>query len=259
MIDLYQRSDFYLQRLNPMVKLGCLAVVIFSMVLCTDPITPLIVAAAALAALRVLGGVPWRAIFPLLTPFLLFAAAFLWMSILFPAERGGTLLLRMGPLLVTWENVWNGLSLGMRSLVFGVWSLLFSLTTVPVKLMLGLVQHCKLPPRFGYGTMAAYRMIPLFRQELEHIRAAHRIRGLGEARGIKGKWEQWKRYAIPLLAQAIRKAERTAIAMESKGFDDSRDRTYYERIPWTMRDIAFGGGTILLLLAVFLLRQLWLS
>jgi energy-coupling factor transport system permease protein len=257
-LEKHQRSDFYLQRLNPTVKLGSMLVIIIVMVFCVDPWTPLLVTVLSIAALHGLGGIPLRTIALYLVPFLFFAASFLWISVLFPAERGTTIWFHLGPIPVAGENVFIGMSLGLRSLVFGIWSLIFTLTTEPGKLMLALVQHCKLPPRFGYGMMAAYRFIPLFRQELEQIRIAHRIRGLGEARGLKGRWEQWKRYAIPLLAMAIRKAERTAIAMESKGFNDSRDRTYYEHISWTFRDVTFAGGIMLLLLTVFGLRQFWL-
>lgn len=189
-----------------------------------------------------------------LSPFSLFALSFLWINVLFPAERGDTVLFSIGPVDIAQENVLTGLSLGLRSLVFASWSLLFVLTTEPTRLMLGLIQHCKLAPRFGYGLMAAYRFLPLFREELQQVRAAHRIRGLGETGGLAGKWRQMKRYSIPLLASAVRKAERVAVAMESKGFDDSPDRVFYRRIGWSWKDVVSGSFLLLLLAAIFMFR-----
>ncbi|MBP1992175.1 energy-coupling factor transporter transmembrane component T family protein [Paenibacillus eucommiae] len=257
MLEHWQKHDAFLQRINPTLKLASLLLVIFGMVLVFDPWTPLIIAVSTVCALKLLGGIPWKTIGLLILPFSFFALSFVWMSVLFPGERGQDVLFHLGPVPVAMENVITGTALGLRSLVFGLWSLLFVLTTEPTKLMLGLVQHCKLPPRFGYGIMAAYRMLPLFRQDLNQIRAAHRIRGLGEARGLRGRWEQIKRYAIPLLAGAVRKAERAAVAMESKGFDGSRERSFYRTIAWTRQDILFGMGLIILAAGLFGIRQLW--
>ncbi|MFB4163199.1 energy-coupling factor transporter transmembrane protein EcfT [Alteribacillus sp. JSM 102045] len=98
--------------------------------------------------------------------------------------------------------------------------------------------------------MAAYRFLPAFQQELQQIRTAHKIRGLGEER----KWGNFKRYFIPLMASTIRKAERTAIAMESKGFDGSRDRQFYRQITWNRRDACFAALFVFVLAGVFLVR-----
>ncbi|WP_442852713.1 CbiQ family ECF transporter T component [Bacillus sp. J33] len=43
---------------------------------------------------------------------------------------------------------------------------------------------------------------------------------------IFGKISELKRYAVPLLAGAIRKAERTAMAMESKGFTGKKIESF---------------------------------
>ncbi|WP_423220214.1 CbiQ family ECF transporter T component [Cytobacillus praedii] len=47
------------------------------------------------------------------------------------------------------------------------------------------------------------------------------------------------RYAIPLLANAIRKAERVAPAMESKGFTGETDRTHYHEMTNDRHDWIF--------------------
>lgn len=255
MLEHYQKSNHFLQRVNPTLKLICIFVVIFMMIFVFDPWTPLILFVFTVSVIAMFGGVSVRFLFLVLLPFSLFAFSFVWINVAFPNERGETILFYIGSLPVAKENVMIGLSLGLRSFVFVSWSLLFVLTTEPTKFMLSLIQHCKLPPRFGFGMMAAYRFFPMFRQELQQVRAAHRIRGLGEPRGLKGRIQEAKRYVIPLFSSAIRKAERVAIAMESKGFDGSRQRSYYHVVPWTRSDLIFGISFVLFCLTLLLVRS----
>ncbi len=254
MLDFWQRHNGFLQQVNPILKLLSLLMVIAVMVNVFDPWIPFAIIVLTIILLRWLGGIPLKVIGLFLLPFSFFALSFVWISVLFPRERGTDILFQLWFVPVAMENVLTGLALGLRSLVFALWSLLFVLTTEPTKLMLGLVQHCKLPPRFGYGMMAAYRFIPLFRQELNQIRAAHQLRGMGEAKSLRGRWEQLKRYAIPLLAGAIRKAERVAIAMESKGFDGSRERSYYRQISWTRYDVRYGVLLLVIVASILMFR-----
>ena len=255
MLEHYQKSNHFLQRVNPTLKLICVFVVIFMMIFIFDPWTPLILFVLTISVIAIFGGVSIRFLFLLLLPFRLFAFSFVWINVAFPSERGETILFYIGSMPVAKENLMIGISLGLRSFVFISWSLLFVLTTEPTKFMLSLIQHCKLSPRFGFAMMAAYRFFPMFRQELQQVRAAHRIRGLGELRGLKGRLQETKRYVIPLLSSAIRKAERVAIAMESKGFDGSRKRSYYYVIPWTRMDIVFGSSFILFCVALLFVRN----
>jgi energy-coupling factor transport system permease protein len=114
---------------------------------------------------------------------------------------------------------------------------LFVLTTDKVAFILSLIQQCRVSPKLAYGILAGYRFLPLLTNELTTIRSAHLVRG---ARTKTSRLTRYKQYTIPLLASAIRKAERTAVAMESKGFTGERDRTYYRsyHIRWT--DWVFG-------------------
>ena len=61
-----------------------------------------------------------------------------------------------------------------------------------------------------------------------------------------------RRYAVPLLASAIRKSERVAIAMDSKAFGALPRRTYYRQVRVTWLDWAMLAGTILATAAILL-------
>src|SRR5699024_10341868 len=112
---------------------------------------------------------------------------------------------------------------------FFAMSLLFIFTTDTTKFVMSLIHQCKLPPKFAYGFIAGYRFLPMFKEELQILKKAHQIRGIGRMKGIKGRLTQIQRYAIPLLANGIRKAERVAISMGSKGFTGDTNRTYYHQ------------------------------
>ena len=68
---------------------------------------------------------------------------------------------------------------------------------------------------------------------------AHRVRGFAEGQGLRGLIARTLRYAIPLLAAAIRKSERTALAMDAKAFGAGPERTYYRQMRLAWRDAAF--------------------
>lgn len=83
------------------------------------------------------------------------------------------------------------------------------------------------------------RMMPMLLEEFQTLRHAHRIRGVHQH---VSKWNMYatlRRYAIPLLAQSIRRAQRIAIAMEAKGFANETKRTYYYAIHYSAVDIVF--------------------
>lgn len=135
--------------------------------------------------------------------------------------------------------------------------MMFLFTTDPILFMLSLIQQCKLPPKLAYGVIAGFRFLPLLKDEILIIRQAHRIRGAGSDSGLKGKLSAFRRFTIPLLAGAIRKAERTAIAMESKGFTGSRNRTFYRTVTVRRADWCFFLLVLLLFGASWLISLLF--
>lgn len=132
-------------------------------------------------------------------------------------------------------------------------------TTDPILFMLSLVQQCRLSPKLAYGVIAGFRFLPLLKDEVQLIQQAHKIRGGAAESGIINKISALKRYTIPLLASAIRKAERTALAMESKGFTGSRNRTYYRTLSVNRRDWVFFCLVLLLFAGSFLVSLCFAS
>lgn len=227
--------------INPTIK--ALAIFIPGILLSFtfDVFTPLVYFLFILIVTFTMSDIPFIKWLKIFSPFLLVALSFAWMTILYTNQTFsyGEVLFTLFGSEITRGSIITGISLALRSLCFVCLSILFALTTNSTKFMLSLMQQCKVSPKITYGILAGYRFLPMFRDELQILRQAHRIRGFGRTKGIKGKWQQFRRYSIPLLANGIRKAERVAIAMESKGFTGDTDRTYYHEMNVSPKDWMF--------------------
>ncbi len=130
------------------------------------------------------------------------------------------------------------------------------MTTRPVHLFYSLMQQLKVPPKYAYSFMAALRLIPILFEEFQTLRLALKVRGVRYDRGVRGFYQRVKRYAIPLLAQSIRRAQRIAVAMEAKRFSLVKRRTYYYVIGFSRNDALYAVYlAVSLLLAYIAGRQ----
>jgi len=232
----WHEADSPLHRLNPLSKLALAVPVVVVVSQANNPLAPLAMALLALAATCVFGHVPPIRLLKPLAVALVLGFGMFWMGALFYANPGVSYS-GSGPIALTSTSLLNGATMAARLLaIFGA-SLLFVLTTDPVKLVLALIHQARLPYKIGYSVFAAYRFIPLLQEELENIRAAHLMR-LGTAGGPLDRLRRQAGYAVPLLAIAVRKGERVALAMDARAFGALDQRTYYRRT-------SFGGGDAL--------------
>ena len=144
-----------------------------------------------------------------------------------------------------------GLATALRIAAILMLSLIVGLTTTGAGLVLALVQNLRVPYRIGYTALAALRFVPRFGHELEIIRAAHRVRGTEAARGPVAAVRRTMGYAIPLLASAIRHAERVALAMDARAFGAHPTRTERTISPWRARDTVFVASFWVVSAAIF--------
>ncbi len=219
----------YLSRRNPALKLVVLLLVSLMLTAVFDPYTPAAFLALGLVAGRVLGGLtPWsvaRAVAPLLIAGVgVFVANILFNRL----NEVSPALLVVGPVRVTEVALSTAASLTFRLLAFAVFSVVFVRTTDAGDLLLSLVHQVRLDERLVFGTMVGYRMLPLLTYEYGLIKAAHRVRGVREGGGPVAAARRTWRYAIPLLAGAVRRAGRVAIAMDARAFG-AGPRTYRRR------------------------------
>lgn len=245
--------------ISPAARLIGNLLAMIACVLVTDPYTPAMFLALSVAVAAWSGVLRGRGALRLL-PFALLAVAMFWMNAAWAQVPGSAVVGTWGPLRFTDGGIRLGLALGLRVLAVGMLALVFIGTMEPTEMVLSLAQQFRLSPRLAYSLMAALRFVPMLESELHIIRAAHRIRGAG----VEGRlaWaRRWYRYALPLLAGGIRRAERVAVAMEARGFSGSAPRTYYRQLPWRPRDTAFVAATIAVVAVILFVshRNGWLT
>lgn len=242
----------WLHRANPALKLP-LFLLLFVLTVLTHRIdASFYLACVFLLMLFLFSGYPvWKT--ALLTSgfALAFASASLTM-ILF--GKGSEIWWSLGPISISKESFYRGLHVGFRSIAFGSQGLLFVLTTSSTGLFYALMQQFKLSPKYAYSFMASLRLMPMALEELRIRRDALAVRGAGQGSVFAALMRLPELYALPLLAQSIRRAQRTAVAMEVKRFDTGSRRTYYYSSPVSRNDAAVflllvGAAAAALLLA----------
>jgi energy-coupling factor transport system permease protein len=260
----YYEVDSWLRRRNPTAKLAAHLLLSLVLTVVFDPITPVAFMVLALVLGRVLGRLPVSVVLKAMTPFWLIAVSLVLSNALFATRpEQATVLWRGGPFIATVEGATIGLSLAERGIAIAAFTVLLIMSTDPTNLVRSLVQQARLPARFAYPALAAYRFLPLLQTEFETIRLAHRLRGVGRSRGPAGWLREQSRLAIPLLANAIRRAERVALAMDARGFSSQRSRSHYRRIPfaavdgWLIVGTLFGSLAILFISAWLGILRIW--
>lgn len=132
-----------------------------------------------------------------------------------------------------------GFATGLRLAAIVALTLIAGLSTTGPDLVRAGVQQLRVPYRIGYTALAAFRFVPRFGHELDVIRQAHRVRGAHGGRGPFAAVARWFGYVVPLMAGAIRHAERVALAMDARAFGAHPDRTERYFVPFRARDIVF--------------------
>lgn len=233
-----------MSKFNPTAKLISNAIILITCVAIFDPKTMLI-----LLCISILFGIITKSFnkknLKALIPFILFAFAMLWMNAVWARVENANVIGMIGPLKFTDKGLIVGLSLSFRVLTIGITSVLFTTNTDPTELMLSLIKQCQLNPGIAFGILTAFRFLPTMETDLATIKAAHRVRNAKNNKWYLEKG-RWHKYAIPLLATNIRKAERVAIAMEARGFENNMQRTYFKTVYWKKTDTIFILCTILI-------------
>lgn len=230
----------FLHHLNPSIKAITIALLVVLLAFIFDPITPFVFLIGTIAITFIFGKVAWKKYALYFIPFTILSFGMLWTTIAFATSPNNpNNMISILGMTFPRESFLTAVALSLRILSVAALSLLFIFTTNVVDFILSLIQQLKLPPKIAYGVLAGYRFLPMMKDELVIIHQAHRIRGINKAHTMMDKWHQYKRFVIPLLASAIRKAERTAIAMESKGFTGDKGRTFYRHFTITKKDWLF--------------------
>lgn len=118
------------------------------------------------------------------------------------------------------HSLCNAVQLGSRVLAFAGLGMVFALTTDGEQFVTSLIHQGRVSPKFAYGVLAAFHLLPNIKKEYDDARLAYEIRGIRlSPLSLKP--------VFTALVNSIRWSESVAMAMESKGFSGDLDRTYY--------------------------------
>lgn len=125
------------------------------------------------------------------------------------------------------RNLTTALQLSTRLLSYAGLGILFALTTNGDDFVKSMIHQCHLSPKFAYGILAAFHLMPNMVNEYKAVLTAY------EVRGMKQSFISLK-VIFTMLVNSIRWSECVAMAMESKGFSGKNDRTYLEvtKVRW---------------------------
>ncbi len=237
-------------RLNPGLHLTTVVMTtVVSIFAATLPAALMLFALPILLMLGLALMSPWK-IIKRYSPFLVFYLLYTLSFVLFSSVPKGAPHVHFLWWNLSWVGLHNGLLLAFRMLaVVGFGVMIVSVTDI-TDLIVSLSQNFRLQPRLAYGVLAGIRFAPMFQAEWRKLRQARTIRGKD------AKWAALRpvTYALPLLAESIRMAERVAVAMEARGFSGPaafrwNGRTRYREVPVRPYDLVY--SVVVVLVSIF--------
>jgi len=223
-------------RANALARLAPAAALGFINVLTLDPVTPLLTLAVVVIALPVTG-LSLRQVGRAGWPLLVAAGTLAVVNALAdPAPGFGS------------QDAATGATTALRLLAIALPGVLAFATIDPVDLTDAMVQQLRVPPRFGYGALAALRLMPLLAEDWRSQTLAARARGVAP-RGVFDRLRAMARRIVGLLVVAVRRASRLALALDARGFDGAR-RATSRPSAWLVTDSAWTLGGVAVGVAV---------
>ena len=234
--------DAPVARLNPVTKLVAAFAVMIGLLLTGDAVTPALVLAIELIAIS-MAGLRWGVFLRRIWLLFLTTAGLGLSTVLFTDRDTGTLWLSAGPVHVTTGSLLAATAIVLRVLAISLPGVVAFASTDPTEFADALVEHLHAPPRFTFGALAAFRLLPVLGDEWRTLLLARRARGIDAGRSPLRRARLFASGVFALLVGAIRRGVRLATAMESRGFTDRPDRTLARPRPLRPSDWLFLVGT----------------
>ncbi|MEI4769890.1 energy-coupling factor transporter transmembrane component T [Psychrobacillus sp. FJAT-51614] len=247
-----------LHNMNPSVKFLLITVCMFTMAFYFDPWTPLVFWGGVLVLQILFSQISWKKWLLFMLPFFVTAIGYFWTTLVFSEDQSGPVIWSLWNVNITEAQLNHAMSLSFRVLAFSSLSLMFALTTNPVTFVMSLMQQLKLSPKIAYGIMVGYQFLPVLKDEFVQIGQAHRLRGVGLEKNAIQRLLGMRSVLIPMLAGAVRKAERAAFAMEARGFTGERRSSYFQVISIGKVDFII-VALFLLVLVLSCTNKFWLG
>lgn len=177
--------------------------------------------------------------------------------------KGGPVLIDLKLFTIEQNGVTQGAFIVLRLMLLVMISTIMTLTTSPISLTDAIESMLKPLKKFNFPVhelammmSISLRFIPTLMDELDRIIKAQTARGSDVAAGsIFNRLKAVIPLLIPMFISAFKRADELAIAMESRGYNASNQRTNYRKLHWKSRDSIALATIILIGMILYLLRN----
>jgi energy-coupling factor transport system permease protein len=157
---------------------------------------------------------------------------------------------------VTERQLAVALGRSLRITAFIVGGLAFVSTNANEEIVAGL-RGLGLPYAFCFAVGTALRLFPTFFDAAGTVRQAQEARGLDvDASNPVARLRQYVPLLVPVFMTAFRNVETQSMALEARGFDTRRDRTFYGAASFDAADWAATGLSLVVTVGVVALSTL---
>lgn len=231
---LYIPSDTPLHRLHPTVKLTAMVSFFVAAFVAERPSFLLPITAGIALLIAASGSLPnvrrLRYLFVLV-----FVMTFIIWSLFYGL---GDPWISWGPVKVSQAAVRYAFGMALKLTTFLAVGTLF-LSTSKVEEFAYALTRLGVPYKLGFTMTLAFRLVPAFIDAGFTVVQAQRCRGFDFDRG--SPWQRLRRYVpviVPVFIGALRRADNMAMALEARGFQSRRPRTFYQHYHFRLTDLA---------------------
>ncbi|NHJ85542.1 MAG: energy-coupling factor transporter transmembrane protein EcfT [Asgard group archaeon] len=245
--------------LDPRTKLLMLLFASFLAVLINDNIL-LAALNAVIIILTFISNVNIRLFWRAIKPVLFLVPAILIIQIIFPIDTSGyefiisfkfnffnQLQISKDSILISTGTILSALIICQRVLILTMGSVLFSLTTDSSNYLQSL-QRIKIPYTLAFTTGLVIYFLPMITSEVNNLQIALETRGVSINRGsFRKRIQAFQILLTALLMNFLEKSKYQAIALDTRGFNTRKKRTYFNRLKLSVIDFIM----IILSIALF--------
>ncbi|HEX3046553.1 MAG TPA: energy-coupling factor transporter transmembrane component T [Bacillota bacterium] len=250
----------YIPRNSPIHRLSPLTKLFWSFLLMTlscffrDPLV-LMGLFLSIVLVALLGGI-LKEMIPAFKGLLVIAGLFILFQIFFISDGKTLFTLIPGTNIgrITDQGLIGCLAMGARMIVIAASFPVLMGTTQIKDLVIVLVEKLKIPYTYAFMFVTSLRFVPTFMEEMDQIiqaqcSRAHRL----DNRNFIKKFLSICPLAIPLMVTSVKKAERLAISMETRGFGVGK-RTNLHVKEFKLTDGIICLGLVFIAIGFFILR-----
>jgi energy-coupling factor transport system permease protein len=241
MQSLFQFSggDSFLHRVDPRAKFLIVLAVLSFVLLFENPVFLATAFIAVIAIIWVFGRIPPTEYYMLLLAFTPLILAVALIQGLTYRPPGAEIVAALGPVGFSDYGLLLGLSIGLRLATMGLTFMMFSMTTTPKDVGLGL-NKVGIPFKYAYLATFGLRFLPLMQEDLRTIQNARAVRGDPDvgSRNLFRRLKSLPMSFFPLAANSLRQSSETAKALELRGYGADIKRTTVYDLSLEIRDYA---------------------